>query len=102
MFNTNKSNTGNKLDAMKPLKRDKETGEVDKDFRLGPLSKMAARFWDKHGKVSSAMNLINEEGDWDTWSRTLSSQVLSKQSPDLIKSQLDLTMIDELRNSNED
>ena len=37
------------------------------------------------------MNIVNEEGDWDKWSRTLSSQTLSKQSPKLAKTQLDMT-----------
>lgn len=91
MFNTNKSNTGNKLDAMKPLKKDKETGEVDKDLPFGSVIKEGGQILDKHGNVKSSMNLIYEEGDWDTWSKTLSSQVLSKQSPELAKSQLDLT-----------
>lgn len=45
----------------------------------------------KDGKKKlSAINIVNEEGDWDEWSRTLSSQVLSKQSPKLAKQQLDL------------
>lgn len=90
-FNTNKSNTGNKRDAMKPLKRDPQTGEVDKDNPFGAVIKKDGQILDKNGKVKSAMNLINEEGDWDTWSRNLSSQVLSKQKPELIKTQLDLT-----------
>ena len=92
MFNTNKSNTGNKLDALKPLKRDPQTGEVDKDNPFGAVIKAGGQILGKDGKVSSAMNIINEEGDWDTWSRNLSRQVLSKQSPDLLaKPQLDLT-----------
>ena len=37
------------------------------------------------------MNIVHEEGDWDTWSRTISRQVLSKQSPDFAKAQLDVT-----------
>jgi len=91
MFNTNKSNTGNKLDAMKPLKRVKETGEIDPDNPFGAVIKKDGQILDKHGKVSSAMNIINEEGDWNKWSKNISSQVLSKQSPDLAKSQLDVT-----------
>lgn len=90
-FNTNKSDTGNKLDALKPLKKDKETGEVDQNNPFGAVIKKGGQILDKDGKVSSAMNLINEEGDWDTWSNNISRQVLSKQSPDLAKSQLDLT-----------
>jgi hypothetical protein len=42
-------------------------------------------------KVKSAMNIINEEGDWDNWSKNLSTQMLSKQSPELIKDQLKMT-----------
>lgn len=38
-----------------------------------------------------AMNIVNEEGDWDTWSGKLSSQFLSKQPPTLIKDRLDTT-----------
>jgi len=90
-FNTNKSNTGNKHDAMKELKKDPRTGEIDKDNPFGAVIKEGGQILGKNGKVSSAMNIINEEGDWDKWSRNLSRQTLSKQSPDLAKSQLDLT-----------
>lgn len=90
MFNTNKSNTGDKLDAMKGMKTDKD-GNVDPVNPFGAAIKLGGQILGKDGKVSSAMNLINEEGDWDKWSRNLSRQVLSKQSPDVAKSQLDLT-----------
>lgn len=51
------------------------------------------------GKVSSAMNIVGsptkegagEEGSWDTWSRNLPSQFLSKQSPTLAQQQLNVT-----------
>jgi hypothetical protein len=43
------------------------------------------------GKVTSAMNIVNESGDWEKWSKTLSSQMLSKQSPALVRSQLNMT-----------
>jgi DNA-binding CsgD family transcriptional regulator len=36
------------------------------------------------------LHVVNEEGDWNEWSRNISSQVLSKQSPALAKRQLDL------------
>jgi hypothetical protein len=39
----------------------------------------------------SVMNKLNEEGDWDNWSKNLASQMLSKQHPSLAKQQLDLT-----------
>lgn len=82
VFNTNKSNTGNKLDAMKAMKDD-----PDNPFGAVVRQKINPRT----GKVESAMNIVNEEGDWDRWSKNLSSQMLSKQSPSLAKQQLDMT-----------
>ena len=42
-------------------------------------------------RVTSAMNILQEEGNWDSWSRTLSSQVLSKQPKSLAEQQLGKT-----------
>lgn len=89
-FNTNKSPTGNKLDAMKSIKDDPEN-----PFGATIRQRIDAAT----GKVTSAMNIVGspnregsgEEGSWDTWSRNLPSQFLSKQSPQLAKQQLDLT-----------
>lgn len=89
-FNTSKLSTGHKLDSLKELKKDKETGEIDPDLPFGSVIRRQILEVDSsgHKKVASAMNLVNEEGTWDTWSRSLSSQVLSKQSPTLAKEQL--------------
>jgi DNA-binding CsgD family transcriptional regulator len=38
----------------------------------------------------SALNIVNEEGEWAEWTKTISSQVLSKQAPALAKKQLGL------------
>lgn len=85
IFNTNKSKTTNsKLDTMKPQKD-------DPDNPFGAQIKPGGQIIDSKGKVKSVVNLVNEEGDWDEWSRNLSSQMLSKQPPSLAKSQLDLT-----------
>lgn len=81
VVNTNKLNTGRKKDVMKPL-------SDDPDF---PFGSIVNQIHDSNGKVVSAMNLVNEEGDWDRWSRTLSSQMLSKQSPKLAQQQLNVT-----------
>lgn len=85
VFNTNKSNTGNKLDAMKSMKDDPDNpfGAVVRQLTE------TGRDGRKH--VSSAMNIVNEEGNWENWSRNLSSQFLSKQTPTLAKTQLDMT-----------
>lgn len=49
------------------------------------------KYRDKDGNLKlSALNIVNEEGDWAEWSDTLSSQMLSKQNPALAKRQLDL------------
>lgn len=95
MFNTNKSNTGNKLDAMKPFKKGLD-GQVDRDNPFGAAIKRQLIEHDEHGneKLTSVMNIVRDEGDWATWSKSLSSQILSKQSPELAKQQLDLTYED--------
>ncbi len=99
MFNTNKINSGNKLDAMKPQKINKETGEVDQTNPFGSIVRQQFQkdangneIVDKKGnkKLSSAMNVVYEEGDWDKWSKSIASQVLSKQPTMLARRQLGL------------
>jgi len=85
LFNTNKKDTGNKLDALKPQKDDPTNpfGSMVKDQRY---------YIDSNGKQQqSVMNIVNEEGDWYNWSNKFSSQFLSKQKPTLAKEQLTLT-----------
>lgn len=86
MFNTNKENTGNKLDALKSL-------STDADNPFGAVVRqIKAKNADGTERVTSAMNLVNEEGNWTDWSRNIASQVLSKQSPSLAKAQLNMTL----------
>lgn len=91
-FNTNKKDTGNKLDAMKKMKTDAD-GNIDPDNPFGSSIKRQIVDVDGNGKerVISAMNVVNEEGDWNNWSRNLSTQMLSKQSVTLAESQLNTT-----------
>lgn len=44
----------------------------------------------KVGGQRGHLNIVNEEGDWSEWSKNISAQVLSKQSPSLAKKQLGL------------
>ncbi len=88
-FNTNKNDTGNKLDAMKPLK-----GDADNPFGASIRRQIVEVGSDGKTKVTSAMNILNEEGNWETHSKTLATQLLSKQSPTLAKNQLNLTYQD--------
>lgn len=45
----------------------------------------------KQGRQLGALNIVNEEGDWNNWQSTLSSQFLSKQPTKLVKERLDVT-----------
>lgn len=91
-FNTNKSKTDSKivkegkLGALKPLKT--VDGEVDNDNPFGATTK--PHFYETKGgtKKQSVLNMVNEEGAWDDWSRSLSSQMLSKQPITLAAKQL--------------
>lgn len=83
VFNTNKSDTGNKLDALKAMKTNAD-GTVDMDNPFGAVI--------KPGGQKGVLNIVNEEGDWDAWSKNLSSQMLSKQPNSLAKEQLRLKL----------
>lgn len=96
IFNTNKAKgtpmLGEKDNSvLKPMKKDQDNpfGATIKGERELIL---AQRYYtDKNGKrQQSAINIVNEEGDWNTWRKSLSSQMLSKQSPMLAKKQLKL------------
>ena len=90
-FNTNKDDTGNKLDALKPLATE------NKDYPFGAI--VRNKFYiDNDGKrQQSVINTVGskdgagEEGAWDNYRRSLSSQMLSKQSSILAREQLDLS-----------
>jgi len=104
IFNTNKKRADigtDKLEAMKKIKRNKETDEVDEILPFGSIVRQREYTDAKTGKKKlSPLNIVGndkegaisgEEGGWNEWSRTLSSQMLSKQSPALARKQLGLT-----------
>ena len=92
IFNTPKQRTDNKLDALKPMEK-RPDGSIDTENPFGSSIKRQIVEVDSEGNqvVTSALNIVNEEGDWGSWSRNLSSQMLSKQSVELAESQLNLT-----------
>lgn len=104
IFNTNKHKgtpmIGEKdHEVLKRMKINKETGEVDKDNPFGATIKADGQleYVDADGKTQlGCVNIVNEEGDWGKWSKTLSSQFLSKQYPRLAKRQLDLAYADKM------
>lgn len=90
VFNTNKKTGTPKTDVMKKI-------NPDPDNPFGAYIKADGQSWytdAKGNKKLSAINKLKEEGDWDTMSRNLSSQFLSKQPYDLVKKQLSLTYAD--------
>lgn len=90
VFNTNKKSGTPKMDVMKKI-------QSDPDNPFGAYIKADGQSWytdAKGNKKLSAINKLKEEGDWDTMSRNLSSQFLSKQPYDLVKKQLTLTYAD--------
>jgi DNA-binding CsgD family transcriptional regulator len=94
LFNTNKHPTGNHLDAMKPMKDDPDNpfGSYIKRQITEPYGKNPDGS-PKH-RVTSVMNIVNDEGDWGRWSNTIASQVLGKQPIKLVREQLDKTYKD--------
>ena len=77
-FNTNKHQGTPMYEVMKPMK--------DPTNLKNPFGAAI-----RPGLQRGALNIVNEEGHWDKWSRTLSSQFLSKQNPSLAKKQLQLS-----------
>ncbi len=89
-FNTNKKKgtpvLGNGDDSV--LKKMKD----DPDNPFKSTTAPPEMFKGRDGKLhKSAVNKVREEGDWDQWAKTLSSQVLSKQSVKLAREQLGKT-----------
>lgn len=87
VFNSNKSREVGKLGALKPLKD-------DPDNPFGTVIKRQIVDVDPttgKERLKSAINLVNEEGDWDSWRNSLPSQMLAKQPHKLIKEQLEVT-----------
>lgn len=82
-FNTNKKSGTAFEDVLKPMKPDPDThNPFGASIRQGT-------YFDKDGNEhQSAINIVNEEGDWKEWSKTLSSQFLSKQPVKLAEQQL--------------
>lgn len=92
IFNTNKKRGTPKEQVFKDIKD-------DPDNPFGSYIKADGQRWytdSKGNKKLSVINKVREEGDWETWSKNLSSQMLSKQPLSLIKRQLNLTYSDKV------
>lgn len=96
IFNTNKKKGTPMLGSgdnsvLKEMKSDPENPFGATIRRDDQLVLAQRHYIGKDGKEhQSALNIVNEEGNWSSWRKTLSSQMLSKQSPTLAKRQLKL------------
>lgn len=90
MFNTNKPSGTPKMKVLKEAKAD-----PDNPFGAAIKANGQSTYIGEDGKEHlSPINKLKEEGDWDTMSRNVSSQFLSKQPKKLIENQLKLTVAD--------
>lgn len=82
LFNTNKHEGTDKMDVLKKMKDDPSNP-------FGAVVRQR-EYIDANGeKKQSAINIVNDDTDWEKWSKNLSAQFLSKQSPALAKQQLE-------------
>lgn len=89
-FNTNKPSGTPKMKVLKEAKAD-----PDNPFGAAIKANGQSMYIGDDGKEHlSPINKLKEEGDWDTMSRNVSSQFLSKQPKKLIENQLKLTVAD--------
>lgn len=96
MFNTNKhvgtpmiNSDPDGKSVLKPMKNDPDNpfGATIRD--ADKLIRCQKHYIGEDGKEHlSALNVVSEEGTWNTWSKNLPSQFLSKQNPSLAKRQL--------------
>ena len=87
IFNTNKpkGSVKTKLGALKEMKD-------DPDNPFGATIRRQNHFLDGKGRrKQGAVNIVNEEGDWSRWSKTISTQFLGKQPIALVKEQIKKT-----------
>lgn len=86
--------------ALKPLKRRKDTGDIDWDDPFGSAIKEdGGQYWYRDEKGVERLGLINkraDEGDWEGWSKALPAQFLAKQNPKFVRQQLGYTIADKI------
>ena len=93
VFNTNKTSDVPMLGpkdntVLKPMKKTAD-GQIDMANPFGATIKKQVEYDGADGKKQQGVvNIVNEEGNWGEYSKTLSAQVLSKQPISLIKRQL--------------
>ena len=110
--NSNKPRSGGIEKALKPQEHINKDPNlpIDENNPFGAYTKQeyeltkASNYYidPKTGeKKQSALNFVNEEGGWEKWKKSLSSQFLGKQPPELAKQQLNIDAIQRQREFDE-
>jgi len=111
IFNTNKNKSKSKEEVLKPLK-----GKLTDDNPFSATIKAQNVLLDSKGKPivdkertaeaekalgrklatpiykTGSVNIVNQEGDWNDWSKVLASQFLSKQPEPVVRERLKATL----------
>lgn len=95
VFNTSKPDGSDISKVLKPLKTEDPSNPFGASIKtadqLDATGLIQKYYTDKDGKTKvSPINVVNEEGSWQTWTKSLPSQMLSKQSTTLVEKQLTL------------
>lgn len=99
VVNSSKARSKGDAKAFKPIK---DTTDVDAVFGAKIMANGQDHYIGDDGKEHLGLiNKVNGEGTWQGWSKTLPSQMLSKQPKELIKRQLNLTYAEALDEFNE-
>ena len=105
VYNSNKKPGTDLYDGvLKPLKTNKMTQEIDWDNPFGAVIRRKGQYHykDENGEDQlSPVNIIKQEGDWDSYSKNLSSQFLSKQKKEFVQKQLKLTLAEKMDEYND-
>ena len=99
VVNSSKSIDKGDEKALKPIEN---ALDIDDVFGAKIMANGQYHWTDEKGKDHLGyINKVNDEGKWQTWSKTLPSQFLAKQPEKLIKTQLDLTYAEKMDEYNE-
>lgn len=95
IYNSSKSEKKGVYGSLKELEKEVKNGEktdqIDWDKPFGATVKRVGDYIGEDGKPhQSAINIVNEDEDWDKWSKNLASQFLSKQYQTTARRQLGL------------
>lgn len=93
IYNTNKPKGASDDDVFKKTKPVPE--DIQDPSRIfGAAISRQNKYTDANGKEQiGVLNIVREEGEWNTWSKNLASQFLSKQPVALAKKQLNVDAI---------